>query len=130
MKQAIEFTGIGGIYMISSTIDWPGENPLEDIRKAVDAQVVTVVSLREPTQDRLGLDMWLDDEGLYSSDSPQIWNMVFGNDVITPVAGGHFLILGVDMDGNSHGLSNAEATAAMLLTQFIPFGGVLPKFGE
>lgn len=103
-------------------VDWSSSSGVKQIQQAVNADNVDVVALRQSKTGQRGIDLWMDDEALFSTQI-SVWRLIWYGIEVGTVVGNSFLVLAVDAKGASHGLSKAISQEVLINLRLEPWEG-------
>lgn len=103
-------------------VDWSTSSGVKQIQRAVIANNVDVIALRQPKTGQRGIDLWMDDEALFSAQI-SVWRLIWYGIEVGTVVGNSFLVLAVDAEGASYGLSKATSQEVLINLRLEPWAG-------
>ncbi|TYC49056.1 hypothetical protein ESZ50_07365 [Weissella muntiaci] len=103
-------------------VDWSTSSGLKQIQQAVNANNVDVIALRQSKIGQRGIDLWMDDEALFSAQI-SVWRLIWYGVEVRTAVGNSFLVLAVDAEGASHGLSKATLQEVLVNLRLEPWEG-------
>jgi hypothetical protein len=103
-------------------VGWSSSSGVKQIQQAVNANNVDVIALRQSKTVQRGIDLWMDDEALFSMQI-SVWRLIWYGIEIGTVVGNSFLVLAVDAEGASHGLSKVTLQEVLVNLRLEPWEG-------
>jgi hypothetical protein len=122
MKNAVVYDMVGP-YVVATTERWDYDNNLTQLNKMFEG-AVDVIGLRPAMDGQIGYDAWVRDDALATGNAAA-YRMQFSDEyfgvVFLPQTGKGLVILGVDEEGNTFGLTDEQALEAQLKLTVAPW---------